>query len=828
MAAPRFGRKALFAALLVSIVLVVSTSLVAAEPLMNHSHPAGSAASAPPAWGHNQTRYAVSFVGSGLPAGTNWSVQLVSDTARWGFYGENSTNATIGFVVPNGTYNFTIANTSNSSTIFTATPSSGEISVNGSAVSVAVSFSPELLHDVLFVETGLPSGTFWSVELSHDSNGSAGGWGGSWSPFCFGTTYWNGSINASIAFEVPNGTYNFSVSNATNGSALYVPTPMDGNLTVNGSAVTVDVVFATVPLYNVTLDETGLPATGSNGTFWFAAIWNDSTGYEFNYTSNSSISFEVPNGTYNFTVGNASANGSLYVPSPMSGNFTVAGANVTLGVSFARLALFNLTFAETGLPNGTFWSVALWNDSTGYFSNVSSSSTISFEVPNGTYNFSVQALHFYPWGGEFSPNCQNGSGAQYVATPSSGNVTIDGAGATVDVTFAPIPIETVTFSETGLPNGTYWWVVVSNNSGEGNWSAASGASPAWGGESYFNASCGSNVSFVLPAGTYNFLIGNVSGNGTLFVPTPMSGNFTLGSSDLVVNVTFSPVALYHLSFVESGLPNGTFWYAAIWGSASGGLFNGSWNGTVSFEVPNGTYYFAVGGAYATPFGGAAAPFCGNGSGNGSGSPAYYTPSPANGTVIVDGANVTVEITFAKLTFYTVSFVETGLPNGTFWWVDLGGAPFFPAASSASGASPEWGHGGNGSGFNFTTIQFELPNGTYDFSVGNFSVNDSLFVPSPANGTVSVNGANVTISIVFTDPPLAGHLSSQGLRPAAPALKLPAGPWLGAGIAALALLGAGIVLAGRNRGSARPPVSATPSLSAAPPSPPAPVPNDSRP
>ena len=154
--------------------------------------------------------------------------------------------------------------------------------------------------------------------------------------------------------------------------------------------------------------------------------------------------------------------------------------------------------------------------------------------------------------------------------------------------------------------------------------------------------------------------------------------------------------------------------------------------------------------------------------------------------------MTVEITFAKLTFYTVSFVETGLPNGTFWWVDLGGAPFFPAASSASGASPEWGHGGNGSGFNFTTIQFELPNGTYDFSVGNFSVNDSLFVPSPANGTVTVNGANVTISIVFSDPPLAGHLSSPGLRPAAPALKLPAGPWLGAGIAALALLGAGIV------------------------------------
>jgi hypothetical protein len=801
MTAPRFGRKALLASILVAVVLVVSTSMVAASPLLTHAHP--NAVSSP-GWHGEGTTYALVFQEAGLPAGTNWSVQLVGDSVRSGFYSENSTNATLGFVVPNGTYRFTIADSSNYSQVYSPTPSTGSVVINGSAEAVAIAFASEPLYDVTFAETGLPSGTFWSVELSNTSNQSGGGGGGngSWSPFCFGLSYWNGSINATISFVVPNGTYNFSIGNVTNGSSLYDPTPMSGNLTVAGAPVTVDVLFATVPLYNVTFDETGLPGGGPNGTFWYAELWNDSVGFFFNVSGNSTISFTVPEGTYNFAIGNVTSNGSFYVPTPMSGNLTVAGADVTIPVSFAAVALYDLEFVESGLPNGTLWSVQLWNDSAGSYFNVSSNTTIGFEVPNGTYQFSVGAGFFSPFGEGATPLCWNGSGngssfpGEYTATPAFGNVTIDGAGATVDIAFAPVTFDTLTFNETGLPNGTFWSVEVWSNGTGGNWSVGSpaGSAPDWGAY-YWNGSCNSTVTFVLPAGNYSFAIGNVTANGTLFVPSPASGTVSVNGSEVVVPVTFTAVALYNLTFVETGLPNGTLWYVELSGGSGGGYFNLSWTSNVSFELPNGSYNFSIGTVFASPFGIAPAPLCFNGSGNGSSYGGFYAPTPASGTVLVAGANVSVGVQFAKVTFYTVSFTETGLPNGTFWWVGLGGArgPFGPAAI------PLWGNGGNGSsGWNWslTSLDFELPNGTYNFTVGNASVNGTLFVPTPASGTVTVDGANVTVSIVFADPPAGGPPAGPAPRAGLGAMHWTGPELMGIGAAALALVALGALLAWR--------------------------------
>jgi hypothetical protein len=806
MAKLSFGRKAVVASVLFALVLAASSSIVMAGPLMDHAHPSIPSSGSGTEWGHHHPAYTVTFSESGLPAGTNWSVSLFGDSGRWGWQTNGSSNATIGFSLPNGTYNYSVSNTSNATTIFSATPSSGELAVNGSAVTVPVAFSAELLYDVLFVESGLPSGTFWSGELSGFANDSGFGGNGSWSPFCFGTTYWNGSTTTEVAFAVPDGAYNFSIGNVTNGSALYVPSPASGNVSVNGTAVTVDVSFASVPLYNLTFDETGLPLGAPNGTFWYVVISNDSSGWFFNASSNTSVSFLVPDGVYNFTVSNVSANGSYYVPTPMSGNASVNGSGVAVSVSFARQALYTLDFVETGLPNGTFWAVSISNNSTGWSFGISANSTLGFLVPNGTYNFSVETLFVSPWVTPFCSNSTgNGSsfGGAFFATPENGNVTVDGANVTVEIAFAPLNFTTVTFDETGLPNGTFWSVALDNRSFGGNGSGWGGPSPAWGGSFYFNASCSGSIGFTVLEGTYNFTVGNVSTNGALYTPSPMSGNVTLNGTDLVVNITFSSVPLYNVTFDETGLPNGSLWFVALSNNSTGGSFNISNGPSVSFEVPNGTYNFSAG---TFPyFWGGPTPFCSNGSSF----DGRYLATPAAGNLTVDGANVTVNIAFTQESFYTVSFVETGLPNGTFWWVSVNGSGLGGWGGAPVTASPLWGGNGSGGGEpNRSAVNFTLANGTYNFTVGNVTLcNGTLFVPTPASGTVTVDGANVTVTISFADPPSAGHASAPSVRPADKAPLFSASLALGAVVAVLALLGVGIALAWRRSSRPRTPNNA---------------------
>ncbi|MFY9716752.1 MAG: hypothetical protein WAK40_02290 [Thermoplasmata archaeon] len=807
MAKLSFGRKAVVVSVLVAFILAASSSIVMAAPLIGHAHPAAPSPSSGTDWGHHSA-YVITFSESGLPTGTNWSVSLFGDSVRSDWQSNGSSNETIGFSLPNGTYDYSVSNTSNATAVFSATPSSGQVTVDGSPATVPVAFSVEPLYDVLFVESGLSSGTFWSAELSSLENGSGLGGTSAWSPSCLGTTYWNGSTTTEVAFAVPDGSYNFSIGNVTNESALYVPSPASGNVTVNGTSVTLYVSFASVPLYNLTFDETGLPVGASNGTFWYVVISNTSSGWFFNVSSNSSLGFIVPNGTYNFTVGNVSTNGSFYVPAPISGNVSVNGSDVVVSVSFARQALYSLDFVETGLPNGTLWAVSIPNSSTGGSVGVSANSTVGFIVPNGTYNFSVGVPFGSPWA--YGPFCGNGTGngssfgGEYIATPQDGNATVDGSNVTVNIAFAPVTFSTVTFEETGLPNGTFWSVALDNSSFGGNASGWKGATPAWGGSVYFNASCSSSIGFTVPEGSYNFSVGNVSAAGALDTASPMSGNVTLNGTDLVVNITFSSVSLYHLTFVEAGLPNGSFWSVALSNDSTGGAFNLSGGSAVSFQVPNGTYGYSVG-TFPYVWGGPT-PFCSNGSSLDD----RYVATPASGSVTVDGANVTVSIAFAEETFYTVSFVESGLPNGTFWWVSLNGSGPGGWGSAPIAESPAWGGNGSGGwGPYRSAINFTLPNGTFHFTVGNVSLcNGTRFVPTPASGSVTVDGANLTVTVRFADPPSGGHASAPNVLPGTKAPLLSAPFAFGLVVAVLALLGGGLALAWRRSG--RPPTKNAPS------------------
>ena len=229
--------------------------------------------------------YTVTFTEKALPAGTTWYVNLSNGQTN------SSTSTTMTFEVANGTYSYMLSS-SNPAYIGT----SGQVTVDGSAVSQSTVFVYAYL--VTFSETGLASGTSWSVTVN-------------------GTVITTTSSTAEI-YEV-NGTYAYTVSPVAGYS---LTTSYSGSFQVNGAPVTESLVFKQV-LYTVTVTETGLPS-GSN---WFVQFAN---GSKLNSTS-STITFSEPNGTYSITVNTTVSN---YVASSGSVSFTVSGQPASVSVSF--------------------------------------------------------------------------------------------------------------------------------------------------------------------------------------------------------------------------------------------------------------------------------------------------------------------------------------------------------------------------------------------------------------------------------------------------------------------------------------------------------------
>ncbi|HTW77127.1 MAG TPA: hypothetical protein VMG14_05110, partial [Thermoplasmata archaeon] len=129
------------------------------------------------------------------------------------------TTATVVFALANGSYSYTIGTV----TGFVATPASGTFSVMGMAVDTPISFAaiPVTTYTVTFTESGLPSGTSWSVTLNGVTKTAAAG--------------------SSIVFTgVANGTVSYSIG-AVSG---YSASPSTGSVTVQGANKAVSVSFA--------------------------------------------------------------------------------------------------------------------------------------------------------------------------------------------------------------------------------------------------------------------------------------------------------------------------------------------------------------------------------------------------------------------------------------------------------------------------------------------------------------------------------------------------------------------------------------------------------
>jgi len=95
----------------------------------------------------------------------------------------------------------------------------------------------------------------------------------------------------------------------------------------------------------------------------------------------------------------------------------VNGANVNIAVSF-YLVTFSITFTESGLPSGTLWFITL----NGITHN-STTNTITFTEPNGSYSYTIET----PVSG--------GTGIQYVVSQSTGTLTVNGADININVPY---------------------------------------------------------------------------------------------------------------------------------------------------------------------------------------------------------------------------------------------------------------------------------------------------------------------------------------------------------------------------------------------------------
>ena len=173
--------------------------------------------------------YAVTFGETGLSTGTNWSVTLAGSL-------ENSTTSTIVFSELNGSFSYTVTPIAG----YVVSPVSGSVVVDGFPVPIAITFT-QVLYNVTFHETGLESGTAWSVTFAG----------------LLAT-----STTANLTFTFPNGTYDYNVTAVTNFSAS--PTP--GTVTVNGAQQTVPITFSS------TSSPPPLMSASSGSLLWLYAL----------------------------------------------------------------------------------------------------------------------------------------------------------------------------------------------------------------------------------------------------------------------------------------------------------------------------------------------------------------------------------------------------------------------------------------------------------------------------------------------------------------------------------------------------------------------------
>lgn len=473
-------------------------------------------------------------------------------------------------------------------------------------------------YTVFFQESGLPTGTIWSVDF-------------------FGFSSSNTS-EVNFTNIATNTAHAFTVSTVNAGNNQYIPTPSSGTVFVSNSNVTVDISY-----YNQT---TALPSTGYDLNFtiinfpsvmpgiswsWKATVSGVSMPYGPVTSSSSTInSIEyftgMHNGTYSYSL--APAYGTSL--SNATGLVNINGKNTTVDVNITLMKAYTVHFNETGLSATQKFSVSVLDSPTtgGLYSATNS----SFVSQNAFVDFFLINQSY-----EYVVNPPSG----YGASPSAGTITISGSAQNITIQFSiSAPTYPVNFLITNPPSNTpninwYWGVTVNGT--------------------FYGYSSNSTLSLPdLVNGDYSYATTSYG-----IALSPRTGTFTVNGTGTTVQVKVIPS--WDVLFNVTNLASSAFGYPSFsvqvtnniaglgGGSIQGSPFSSTVGKVLIPSLQNGTYYYTL-----------------------TTTNLYFSISPTSGSFTISGKNSTVDLTETAQPVYSVQFVEQGLisDSGISWGVVL--------------------------------------------------------------------------------------------------------------------------------------------------------------
>jgi thermopsin len=209
----------------------------------------------------------------------------------------------------------------------------------------------------------------------------------------------------------------------------------------------------------------------------------------------------------------------------------------------------------------------------------------------------VRMVNGYPlFGNIFGGTDQGGNYWWNYGLPTSpyGTLPYNDSGAIVqggDYDPLTAPLFSVTFSETGLPAGASWTVVLNGTAGH---------------------SVEGTIGFYVPSGSYGYVITSDGG----YSVTPGSGQVTVGVEPMTIPVEFVTTFEYPLTFELQGVPSDTSWALSVAGAVYGSNLP-----VQTVQLVNGSYPYAV---------------------------TFPNYVPLQGTAVVDGAGSMILLTAVPL------------------------------------------------------------------------------------------------------------------------------------------------------------------------------------
>ncbi|MGC8514663.1 MAG: YncE family protein [Thermoplasmata archaeon] len=628
-------------------------------------------------------------------------------------------------------------------------------------VSVISSNAYYSAYEMNFTNLNLPSGTAWYLSLSDGQSFS--------------------SNSKNIIFYEPNGTYNYKISNSNRN---YAPSNITGNFTVYGHPLNIDVTFNLVT-YAIDVNEKGLPA----GTGWYLGI--DSVNAA--YSTASSIKLSEPNGSYkinatstdiyatyfpvysveidgkdtsltiNFTlkpqVGNikltaATPNSFAYDPENhytyiaenayssilVMKNDTLV-TNISVNASKTRFCgmaydpVRNLIFVSNCPANDIVEINATDNSVQKYFVNITLPLGLTFDPANqniyvATLNGIVVCIsgktltehniRTYESTNAIIYDPQNNN--IYASNFCEGNLSVISNNSQL---VGSIAVGSFPTSMVFDPHNGYLYV---ENSKSSNLSILNANDKVVSSLNVTDVTCGPISQMVYDPFNYNIYLIHNSGNVSVIFNNTCIGEFRAGN--LPVYTLYNPssnevcvlnedsnnitqitsrayTTLYNVVVTENNLPMGTEWYLNL----SNGCDLSSSTPHIAFQVPYGMYNFTIESNISHTY---------------------------NGNLIVSG-NTNLSLTLPLYT-YPVTVEETGLPEGTTWFVNLSNGTHLSSTNS--------------------TITFPGTDQTeYNYTV---SSSDFLFRASPESGSFKVNSSELLIKINFVQYIFAVTIKETGL------------------------------------------------------------------